>query len=127
MSMTSYPRPLSLCLDTTVGRRSASRGRSQAIASLTTRPLRVSLPAFTMPTPGFFSRFSSKDSSKDSPDASPDATPAVPAKEIPPETPTITDPDVPQYSDAIREAWSAANVELPQARGVEKFLNNVGM
>lgn len=80
-----------------------------------------------MPTPKFFRKFSSKDSSKDSPDASPDATPKIHTKEIPAETPTIVDPDVPQYSDAMKEAWSAANVELPQARGAEKFLNNVGM
>jgi len=26
----------------------------------------------------------------------------------------------------MKEAWSAANAELPQAKGVEKFLNSVG-
>ena len=79
-----------------------------------------------MPTPGFFKKFSSKGSSNDSPDASPDATPTIRPGEIPPETPAIADPSVPQYSDAMKEAWSAANTELPRARGAEKFLNNVG-
>ena len=79
-----------------------------------------------MPTPKFLRKFSSKGSSNDSPDASPDATPTIRTEEIPPETPTIADPNVPQYSDTIKEAWSVANTELPQAHGVEKFLNNVG-
>jgi len=46
--------------------------------------------------------------------------------EIPPETLTIADPNVPRYPDAVKEAWDAANTELPQAHGVEKFLNSVG-
>ena len=70
-----------------------------------------------MPTPSFLRKFSSKGSSEDSPGAS------IPT---PPETPAVVDPDVPQYSDAMKEAWSAANAELPQAKGVEKFLNSVG-
>ena len=78
-----------------------------------------------MPTPKFFKKFS-KESPQDSPDASPDATPATHSREDPSETPAIADPDVPQYSDAIKEAWNAANAELPQAHGVEKFLNRVG-
>jgi hypothetical protein len=69
---------------------------------------------------------SSKSSPEDSPGASSDPTTKTLAKEIPPETPTIADPDVPQYSDVMKEAWRAANVELPEARGVEKFLNRVG-
>ena len=79
-----------------------------------------------MPTSKFLRKFSSKESPNDSPDASPDATPKIRTEEIPPETPAIANPNVPQYSDAMKEAWSAANTELPQARGVEKFLNNVG-
>jgi len=74
-----------------------------------------------MPTPKFFRKFSSKGSSKDSPDPSPEATILTP-----PETPATADQDVPQYSDAMKEAWSAANVELPRAQGVEKLLNNIG-
>ena len=74
-----------------------------------------------MPTPKFLRKFSSKGTSKGSPDPSPEAT--IPT---PPETPATADQDVPQYSDAMKEAWSAANVELPRAQGVEKLLNSVG-
>ena len=74
-----------------------------------------------MPTPKFFRKFSSKGLSKVSPDASPEATLLTP-----PETPATADQDAPQYSDAMKEAWSAANAELPQAQGMEKFLNSVG-
>ena len=73
-----------------------------------------------MPTPKFFRKFSSKGSSNDSPGENPEATILTP-----PETPAVA--GAPQYSDAMKEAWSAANTELPQAQGVEKFLNNVGM
>lgn len=76
-----------------------------------------------MPAPKFFKNFSSKDSPKDSPDANPDTTHT---KEIRTGTPTIVDPNIPQYSDSMKEAWSAANAELPRAHGAEKFLNNVG-
>ena len=79
-----------------------------------------------MPAPKFFRKFSSKDSAEDSPDESPDATPTTRTKEIPPGNTAIADPNIPQYSDAMKEAWSAANTELPQAQGVEKFLNGVG-
>ena len=85
-----------------------------------------------MPTSKFLRTFSSKDSSKDSPgaspDASPDTTPKIQVKDIlTTETLTIADPDVPQYSDAMEEAWSAGNVEPPQTHGAERFLNDVGM
>jgi hypothetical protein len=73
-----------------------------------------------------FKEFSSKSSPEDSPGAGSNPTTKIIAKEIPPETPTIADPDVPQYSDDMKEARCAANVELPEARGVEKFLNRVG-
>jgi len=74
-----------------------------------------------MPTPKFLRNFSSKSPSEDFPDANPDATPT-----ILPEASAIADPDTPQYSDAINEAWNAANAELQQAHGVEQFLNGVG-
>ena len=77
-----------------------------------------------MPTPKFFKKFSSKDSAEG--DESPDATPTTRTKDLPLEKTAIADPNVPQYSHAIKEAWSAANAELPQAQGVEKFLNRVG-
>lgn len=79
-----------------------------------------------MPTPKFFRNFSSKDSAEGSPDDSPDATPATHTGDTPPEKTAVVDPNVPQYSDAMKEAWSAANAELPQAQGTEKFLNRVG-
>jgi len=79
-----------------------------------------------MPTPKFFRKFSSKDSVEDSPDEGPNDTPTTRTKDVPPGNSAIADPNVPQYSDAMKEAWSAANVELPQAQGVEKFLNSVG-
>jgi len=74
-----------------------------------------------MPTPKFLRKFSPKGSSKNTPDANPEAT--IPT---PPETPATADQDVPRFSDAMKEAWSAANAELPQVQGVEKFLNSVG-
>jgi len=81
-----------------------------------------------MPTPKFFKKFSSKDkdSSGNSPAESPDATPKARTKEIPLEEAKIANPDVPQYSDTMKEAWSAAHAKLPQAQGAEKFLNKVG-
>ena len=73
--------------------------------------------------PSFFKKFSSKDSPEDSPDEDP---PTIHKKEICSEKDPIADPNVPQYSDAMKEAWSAANAELPQAQGAEKLLNRVG-
>ena len=73
-----------------------------------------------------FMEFSSKSPPEDSPNASFDATSETLMEEIPPGTPIIADPDVPQYSDAMKEAWRAANTELPEVRGVEKFLNKIG-
>jgi hypothetical protein len=66
-------------------------------------------------------------SSKDSPDDSPDVISTTRTKGVPPGKAVIADPDIPQYSDAMKEAWSAANAELPRAQGVEKFLNRIGM
>ena len=73
--------------------------------------------------PSFLKKFSSKDSSEDSPDEDP---PTINKKEIHSEKNLIADPNVPQYSDAMKEAWSAANAKLPQAQGAEKLLNRVG-
>ena len=70
-------------------------------------------PPLTMPTPEL-KKLPSKDSSEGSPHASSDVNPA------------IADPNASKRSIAMTEAWNAANAELPQARGVEKFLNRVG-
>ena len=73
--------------------------------------------------PSFLKKFSSKDSPEDSPDEDP---PTINKKEIRSKKNLIADPNVPQYSDAMKEAWSAANAELPQAQGAERLLNRVG-
>ena len=79
-----------------------------------------------MPAPKFFMKISSKGSSEDILDANPDATPSIRTEEMPPETSAIADLNAPKYSDAMNEAWNVANAELPQAHGVERFLNDVG-
>lgn len=79
-----------------------------------------------MPTPKFFRKFYSKDSADDSPDEGPDDTSTTRTKAVPPGKTVVADPNVPQYSDATKEAWSTTNAELPQAQGVEKSLNRVG-
>ena len=79
-----------------------------------------------MPSFKFLKEFSSKSPPEESPNTSSDPITKSLAKEIPPEIPTIAGPDDSQYSEAMKEAWRAANAELPQARGVEKFLNRVG-
>ena len=72
------------------------------------------LPTFTMPAPDL-KRAPLKGPSEGSPYPSPDATPT-----------TIAVPNAPKYSGPMNEAWNAANAELPQAQGLEKFLNRVG-
>ena len=86
----------------------------------------ISPPSLTMSTLKPFKEFSSKSPPEDSPNASFDATSETLMEKIPPGTPTIADPDVPHYSDTMKEACRAANAELPEARGVEKFLNRIG-
>ena len=85
----------------------------------------ISPPSLTMSALKPF-EFSLECPPEDSPNASSDATTETLMEETSPGTPTIADPDVPQYSDAMKEAWRAANAELPEARGVEKFLNGIG-
>jgi len=75
-----------------------------------------------MPTPKFFRNFSSKDSTEDSPDD----TPTTRTKDVPPRKSAIADPNVLQYSDAKKEAWSVTNAKLPRAQGVEKLFSGVG-
>jgi hypothetical protein len=86
----------------------------------------ISPPSLTMSALKPFQEFPSKSPPEDSPNASFDATTETLMEEISPGTPTIADPDVPQYSDAMKEGWRAANAELPEARGVEKALNKIG-
>ena len=81
-----------------------------------------------MPVPRIFKRFSSKNTLKASLDASPPTSPDTPTNN---EKDTLAKtlmmaPVVPPFPDNLTEAWVAANKELPQAQGVEKFLNHVG-
>jgi len=80
-----------------------------------------------MPVPKIFKRFASKNMLKANLDANPPG-PDVPAnheKDASPKT-LVMAPIVPGFPDNLAEAWVAANKELPQAQGVEKFLNRVG-
>jgi hypothetical protein len=103
-----------------------TRFSRMAIYLETVRLHPISPPSLTMSALKPFKEFSSKSPPEDSPNASFDATTETLMDEIPPGAPTIADPDAPQYSDAMKEAWRAANAELPKARGVEKFLNRIG-
>ena len=38
-----------------------------------------------------------------------------------------SDCPIPEYSDSLKETWAVAYKELPQAHGVEKLLNEIGM
>ena len=78
-----------------------------------------------MPVPKIFKRLSSKNIPKTSRDANP--APNVPANhEKDTSSKTLVTAPVPTFPDNLKAAWAAANRELPQAQGVEKFLNRVG-
>ena len=80
-----------------------------------------------MPVPKIFKRFTSKNTLKVSLDASL-PSPDVPAnheKDTSSKT-LVMAAVVPSFPDNLAEAWAAANKELPQAQGAEKFLNRVG-
>ena len=79
-----------------------------------------------MPVPRIFKRFTRKTTSKASADVT--TAPNVPANhEKDASSKTLVAPVVvPAFPDNLKEAWAAANKELPQARGAEKFLNRVG-
>jgi len=78
-----------------------------------------------MPAPKLFKKFSSKSSASES-----SFVPDVPANDEKDDVPQITtvtaDGPVPEYSDDLKEAWTAAHQELPQAQGAERFLNGIG-
>jgi len=78
-----------------------------------------------MPVPKVFKRFASKSTLKAG--GGPVTTPDAPANhEDAPSTTLVMAAAVPTYPKNLTEAWSAAHKELPQAQGVEKFLNHVG-
>jgi len=79
-----------------------------------------------MPVPKIFKRFASKSTLR----AGPDAAIALDGllnneKETPSKT-LVVAAVVPTYPENLTEAWAAAHKELPEAQGVEKFLNRVG-
>ena len=79
-----------------------------------------------MPLPKIFKRFTSKKIPKGNQDASPTPnTPKTHEKDDPSKA-LVTAAVVPTFPDNLKEAWAAANKELPQAHGAEKFLNRVG-
>ena len=49
-------------------------------------------------------------------------------EEFVPQTTIVTSgiAEAPEYSDSLRDAWTAAHRELPQAKGTEKILNKIG-
>jgi len=78
-----------------------------------------------MPVPKVFRKFASKSTLKAGGGAV--TTPDVPAnQEDVSSTTLVMAAAVPTYPKNLTEAWSAAHKELPQAQGVEKFLNRVG-
>ena len=79
-----------------------------------------------MPTPKLFKKFSSKSSASESSPA-----PDVPADDKKDDSPypvaATVDSPVPEFSESLTEAWTAAHQEQPLAKGAEKFLNKIGM
>jgi len=72
-----------------------------------------------------FKRFASKNTPKPSRDTAPSSN--VPAKhEKDTSSKTLVGTVVPTFPNDLKEVWAAANKQLPQAQGVEKFLNRVG-
>jgi len=73
-----------------------------------------------------FKRFASKNTSKPGRDAVPSSN--VSAKhEKDASSKTLVGTVVPTSPDDLKEVWAAANKQLPQAQGVEKFLNRIGV
>ena len=79
-----------------------------------------------MPVPKIFKRFMSKKTPTGNQDVSP--APNVPKNQEKGASSKalVTAPVAPTFPDNLKEAWAAANKELPQAQGAEKFLNRVG-
>ena len=78
-----------------------------------------------MPVPKMFKSSSSKSNpSETSP--TPDVPADGPKKDAPQTVAVTTGGPIPEYSDNLKEAWTATHRELPRAQGVEKFLNKIG-
>ena len=78
-----------------------------------------------MPGPKLFGESSSGGIASDN--SSRAGAPAI-DEEFAPRITTVTSGTVsdPEYSDSLRDAWTAVHRELPQAKGTEKFLNKIG-
>ena len=77
-----------------------------------------------MPMPKLFGGTSSKGSA---PENGSRADTSANDEEFVPQTTTVTSGiAAPEYSDSLRDAWTAAHRELPQAKGTEKILNKIG-
>ena len=79
-----------------------------------------------MPVPKIFKRFTSKSTLKATGDTSPAPGVSASHEKDGPSNALVVAAVVPAFSDSLKEAWTAANKELPQAHGVEKLLNRVG-
>jgi len=80
-----------------------------------------------MPVPKIFKRFKSKSSLRVGPDAVIAlGVPLSHEKEASSKTLVAVAAVVPAYPENLTEAWAAAHKELPEAQGVEKFLNHIG-
>ena len=77
-----------------------------------------------MPMPKLFRGSSSKGNAPE--DASRTDTPANGEEFVPRTTTAISGPEVAEHSDSLKDAWTAAHRELPQAKGTEKILNKIG-
>ena len=78
-----------------------------------------------MPVLKLFKKSSSKNNASETSPA-PDV-PADDEKGDSPRAVVTMDGPTPEYSDSLKEAWSASHRELPQARGTDKLLNEIGM
>ena len=79
-----------------------------------------------MPVPKIFKRFASKSTLKVTKDVSAVLDVSADDEKDASSKTLVMAATVPAYSDNLKEAWDAANKELPKAKGVEKFLNQVG-
>jgi hypothetical protein len=77
-----------------------------------------------MPMPKFFTGSSSRGHASEN-DSRTD-TPANDNSEFASRTTITPGIAIPEYSDSLRDAWTAAHRELPQAKGTEKILNKIG-
>ena len=86
----------------------------------------TSLRHLDMPLPKIFKRFTSKKTPKSNRGVNPAPDVSKTQEKDTSSKALVTAAVVPSLPDHLREAWAAANKELPQAKGAEKLLNRVG-